>query len=487
MNLGDMNDQSLRRETRRHFFRDCGLGIGKIACASLLAGEMGQAALAAETDAVNPTAARKPHFPARAKRVIYLFMAGAPSQLELFDHKPKLAELEGKPIPPSVIKGQRYAFIQPDAAVLGPRFRFAKHGKAGLEISEMLPHLSKVVDEIAMVRSVHTDLFNHSPAQLFVNTGSGIPGRPSMGSWLSYGIGSAANDLPSFVVLKSGGSLSGGASMWSSGFLPSVHQGVPFRGQGDPILHVANPAGYDMQSQRESLDLIQQLNRRQLAAVGDPEIATRINAYEMAFRMQSRAPELMDLSQEDQATLDRYGVKRDKPAASFAHNCLLARRLAERGVRFIQVYHSGWDHHSNVEGGVRSQCKQTDQASAALLGDLKDRGMLDDTLVVWGGEFGRTPMVETSGALGRSKGRDHHPQAFTVWLAGGGIRPGVSLGATDELGFHVTERPVHVHELQATVLHCLGIDHRRLAFKYRGLDFRLTGVEDQEPIKEILL
>ena len=487
MNLGDMNDQSLRRETRRHFFRDCGLGIGKIACASLLAGDMGQAALAAETDAVNPTAARKPHFPARAKRVIYLFMAGAPSQLELFDHKPKLAELEGKPIPPSVIKGQRYAFIQPDAAVLGPRFRFAKHGKAGVEISEMLPHLSKVVDEIAMVRSVHTDLFNHSPAQLFVNTGSGIPGRPSMGSWLSYGIGSEANDLPSFVVLKSGGSLSGGASMWSSGFLPSVHQGVPFRGQGDPILHVANPAGYDMQSQRESLDLIQQLNRRQLAAVGDPEIATRINAYEMAYRMQSRAPELMDLSQEDQATLDRYGVKRDKPAASFAHNCLLARRLAERGVRFIQVYHSGWDHHSNVEGGVRSQCKQTDQASAALLGDLKDRGMLDDTLVVWGGEFGRTPMVETSGALGRSKGRDHHPQAFTVWLAGGGIRPGVSLGATDELGFHVTERPVHVHELQATVLHCLGIDHRRLAFKYRGLDFRLTGVEDQEPIKEILL
>jgi hypothetical protein len=487
MNLGDMNDQSLRRETRRHFFRDCGLGIGKIACASLLAGDMGQAALAAETDAVNPTAARKPHFPARAKRVIYLFMAGAPSQLELFDHKPKLAELEGKPIPPSVIKGQRYAFIQPDAAVLGPRFRFAKHGKAGVEISEMLPHLSKVVDEIAMVRSVHTDLFNHSPAQLFVNTGSGIPGRPSMGSWLSYGIGSEANDLPSFVVLKSGGSLSGGASMWSSGFLPSVHQGVPFRGQGDPILHVANPAGYDMQSQRESLDLIQQLNRRQLAAVGDPEIATRINAYEMAYRMQSRAPELMDLSQEDQATLDRYGVKRDKPAASFAHNCLLARRLAERGVRFIQVYHSGWDHHSNVEGGVRSQCKQTDQASAALLGDLKNRGMLDDTLVVWGGEFGRTPMVETSGALGRSKGRDHHPQAFTVWLAGGGIRPGVSLGATDELGFHVTERPVHVHELQATVLHCLGIDHRRLAFKYRGLDFRLTGVEDQEPIKEILL
>jgi uncharacterized protein (DUF1501 family) len=386
-----------------------------------------------------------------------------------------------------VIKGQRYAFIQPNAAVLGPRFGFARHGQSGAEISEMLPHLSKVVDELAIVRSVHTDLFNHSPAQLFVNTGSGIPGRPSMGSWLSYGIGSEANDLPSFVVLKSGGSLSGGASMWSNGFLPSVHQGVPFRSQGDPILHVANPAGYDMQSQRDSLDLIQQLNQQQLASVGDPEIATRINAYEMAYRMQSRAPELMDLSQEDQATLDRYGVNRDKPAASFANNCLLARRLAERGVRFIQVYHSGWDHHSNVEGGVRGQCQQTDQASAALISDLKDRGMLEDTLVVWGGEFGRTPMVEASAALGRSKGRDHHPQAFSVWLAGGGIRPGVSLGATDELGFHVTERPVHVHELQATVLHCLGIDHRRLSFKYRGLDFRLTGVEEQQPVKEILL
>ena len=481
-----MKQDLLREQTRRHFFQDCGLGIGKIACASLLASDLSRPLGLSADEATNPLAAKAPHFTPRAKRVISLFMAGAPSQLELFDYKPKLAELEGKPLPPSVIKGQRYAFIQPDAAVLGPRFRFAKQGKSGAEISEMLPHLSKVVDELAIVRSVHTDLFNHSPAQLFLNTGSGIPGRPSMGSWLSYGIGSEANDLPSFVVLQSGGKVSGGASMWSSGFLPSVHQGVPFRRQGDPILHVANPAGYDMQSQRDSLNLIRQLNQRQLTTVGDPEIATRINAYEMAYRMQSRAPELMDLSQEDQATLDRYGVNRDKPAASFANNCLLARRLAERGVRFIQLYHSGWDHHSNVEGGVRGQCKQTDQASAALISDLKDRGMLDDTLVVWGGEFGRTPMIETSAALGRSKGRDHHPQAFSVWLAGGGIRPGVSLGATDELGFHVTERPVHVSELQATVLHCLGIDHRRLSFKYRGLDFRLTGVEERHPVKEIL-
>ena len=481
-----MKQDLLREQTRRHFFQDCGLGIGKIACASLLASDLSRPLGLSADEASNPLAAKAPHFTPRAKRVIYLFMAGAPSQLELFDYKPKLAELEGKPLPPSVIKGQRYAFIQPDAAVLGPRFRFAKQGKSGAEISEMLPHLSKVVDELAIVRSVHTDLFNHSPAQLFLNTGSGIPGRPSMGSWLSYGIGSEANDLPSFVVLQSGGKVSGGASMWSSGFLPSVHQGVPFRSQGDSILHVANPAGYDMQSQRDSLNLIRQLNQRQLTTVGDPEIATRINAYEMAYRMQSRAPELMDLSQEDQATLDRYGVKRDKPAASFANNCLLARRLAERGVRFIQLYHSGWDHHTNVEGGVRGQCKQTDQASAALISDLKDRGMLDDTLVVWGGEFGRTPMIETSAALGRSNGRDHHPQAFSVWLAGGGVRPGGSLGATDELGFHVTERPVHVSELQATVLHCLGIDHRRLSFKYRGLDFRLTGVEERHPVKEIL-
>ena len=487
IDLDAMKHDLLREQTRRHFFHDCGLGIGKIACASLLANDLASPRGLLAEEGTNPLAPKKPHFRPRAKRVIYLFMAGAPSQLELFDYKPKLTELEGKPIPPSVIKGQRYAFIQPDAAVLGPRFRFAKQGKSGVEISEMLPHLSKVVDELAIVRSVHTDLFNHSPAQLFVNTGSGIPGRPSMGSWLSYGIGSEANDLPSFVVLQSGGKVSGGASMWSSGFLPSVHQGVPFRSQGDPILHVANPAGYDMQAQRDSLDLIRQLNQRQLTAVGDPEIATRINAYEMAYRMQSRAPELMDLSQEDQATLDRYGVKLDKPSASFANNCLLARRLAERGVRFIQVYHSGWDHHTNVEGGVRGQCKQTDQASAALISDLKDRGMLDDTLVVWGGEFGRTPMIETSAALGRSKGRDHHPQAYTVWLAGGGIRPGISLGATDELGFHVTERPVHVHELQATILHCLGIDHRRLSFKYRGLDFRLTGVEERHSVKELLL
>ena len=474
-----------RYATRRHFFHDCGVGLGKIALASLFARPAAPKAQAAPVR-TSPFAPTAPTFPPTAKRVIYLFMAGAPSQLDLFDHKPKLAELEGKPIPPSVVMGQRYAFIQPDAAVLGPRFAFQRHGQCRAELSEMLPHLAGIVDDIAIVRSVHTDLFNHAPAQLFVNTGSGVPGRPSMGAWLSYGIGSDADDLPSFVVLKSGGSLSGGAAMWNAGFLPSVHQGVPFRSQGDPILHVSNPKGFDTRAQRDSLDLIRKLNEQRLNVVGDPEIATRINAYEMAYRMQTRAPELMDFSREGKDTLELYGAKPGDPQAAFANHCLLARRLAERGVRFIQVYHAGWDHHSNVEGGLRTQCRQTDQACAALVRDLKRRGMLEDTLVVWGGEFGRTPMVEASEALGRTLGRDHHPQAFTMWFAGGGIKRGITIGRTDELGFHVVEDPVHVHDVQATILHCLGIDHRRLTFRFRGLDFRLTGVEEHHAVQALL-
>jgi len=458
--------------TRRHFFRDCGVGVGKIALASLLADRgLSAGANAAPTTPFTP---KPTHYAPKAKRVIYLSMIGAPSQLELFDHKPKLRELDGKPIPPSVIAGQRYAFIQPDAAVLGPRFTFRKHGQSGQEFSEVLPHLGKVADEIAVVRSLHTDQFNHSPAQLFFNTGSPIPGRPAMGSWLSYGIGSEANDLPSFVVLKGGGSLSGGAAMWSSGFLPSSHQGVPFRSQGEPILHVANPDGHDDRAQRESLDLIGALNRVNHKTMGDPEILTRIGAYEMAYRMQSRAPELMDFQQELQATLDMYGAK--PGSGNFATNCLLARRLIERGVRFVQVYEPGWDHHSKVENGVRNKARAVDQASAALLNDLKQRGLLEDTLIVWGGEFGRTPMVEASAALGRSQGRDHHPQAFTMWFAGGGVKPGVSLGATDELGFHVVDDPVHVHDVQATILHLLGLDHERLTFTHQGRPYRLTDI-----------
>ncbi|MCA8987722.1 MAG: DUF1501 domain-containing protein [Planctomycetaceae bacterium] len=467
---------------RRHFLETCGVGVGRIALASLLSAG-GMSAAPALASSQSP---QGPHFPPKAKRVIYLFMAGAPSQLELFDSKPKLAELEGKPIPPSVVKGQRYAFIQPDAAVLAPQFPFARYGESGIELSDQLPHLAKVVDNISVVKSVHTDLFNHSPAQLFVNTGFGVPGRPSMGSWLSYGLGNEANDLPTFVVLESGGNLSGGSGMWSAGFLPSKHQGVPFRGQGDPILHVSNPPGLTRQMQRESLDVIRNLNQQQQERVGDPEIATRISAYEMAFRMQMRAPELMDYSQETAETLAAYGAQPDDPKKAFSNNCLLARRLAERGVRFIQVYHAGWDHHSNVKGGVAGQAAITDQACAALISDLKERGMLEDTLIVWGGEFGRTPMVEASAALGRSQGRDHHPQAFTMWFAGGGIQPGVSYGQTDELGFHVIENPVHVHDVQATILHCLGIDHTRLTYSYQGLNFRLTGVEEHHPVQSIL-
>lgn len=464
---------ALQHITRRQLFQTCGVGLGKAALASLL--------LSDTTAAASSAAAARPslHYPPRAKRVIFLFMAGAPSQLDLFDYKPKLAELAGQPLPPSVIDGQRYAFIQPDAAVLPPQFAFGKHGQSGAELSDQLPHLATIADKIAIVRSVHTDQFNHAPAQLFVNTGSSIPGRPAIGSWLSYGIGNEAEDLPAFVVLKSGGSLSGGASMWSSGFLPSQHQGVPFRGSGDPILHVSNPKSIDQRMQRDSLDLIAELNRQRLQVTGDPEIEARISAYEMAYRMQSRAPELMDFQQETPATMELYGADPSNPAKGYANNCLLARRMAERGVRFIQVYHAGWDHHSNVAGGVKAQCRQTDQASAALIKDLAQRGLLDDTLVVWGGEFGRTPMVEASAALGRAKGRDHHPQAFTMWFAGGGVRPGQTIGATDELGFRPTESPVHVHDVQATILHQLGIDHEKLTFTYAGRPFRLTDVHGQ--------
>lgn len=468
-----MRSDYLKRTTRRHFFQDCGVGLGKIALASLLCKTSTASADIAEA-AVNPLAPKPPHYPPRVKSVIFLFMAGAPSQLDLFDNKPTLARLEGKPVPPEIVGDQRYAFIRPDSTLLGPRFAFAKHGQSATELSEIIPHLAEVVDDLAIIKSMHTDQFNHAPAQILVNTGSPLPGRPSMGSWVTYGLGSEADDLPAFVVLSTGGGTSGGTANWSNGFLPGMHAGVPFRSQGDPILFVSNPSGVSRHMQRESLDLIQTLNRRQLESVGDPEIATRINAYETAYRMQSRAPELMDFGSEGKETLEMYGAQQGK--ASFANNCLLARRLVERGVRFVNVYHKGWDHHSNVEGGLKAQCGQTDRACAALIKDLKQRGMLDETLVVWGGEFGRTPMVEASAALGRSLGRDHHPQAFTMWLAGGGIKRGITIGQTDDLGFHITEQPFHVHDLQATILHLLGLDHERLTFTYQGRKFRLTDV-----------
>ena len=457
--------------TRRHFLRDCGVGVGKIALATLLANSVRAGAV---TTPLNPLAPRQPHFTPKAKRVIHLFMAGAPSQLELFDFKPELAKLEGKPLPPSVIGGQRYAFIRPDAAVLGPRFKFAKHGQSGVELGEPLPHLAKIVDEIAFVKSVKTDQFNHAPAQLFFNTGFPVPGRPSLGSWVLYGLGAETQELPAFVVMSTGSGLSGGSSLWSSGFLPTLYTGTRLRSQGDPILNVRNPAGIDDKLQRDTLDLTRALNERQLAQVGDPEIATRIANYEMAFRLQASAPELMNLKSESKDTLDLYGCDPDKP--SFARACLLARRMVERGVRFINIYHEGWDAHRDGAGNVKSNFPKTDQASAALVMDLKQRGLLDDTLVIWGGEFGRTPMVETNPSLGRSLGRDHHPQAYTMWLAGGGIKKGITYGATDDLGFHVVENPVHVHDMQATILRCLGFDHERLTYHHAGRDFRLTDV-----------
>jgi hypothetical protein len=469
--------------TRRHFFRECGVGVAKIALASLLTGALAARGSTNPVGRANPLAPRPPHFAPKARRVIYLFMAGAPSQLDLFDYKPALARLEGQPLPPAVIGGQRYAFIRPDAAVLGPRFRFAKHGRCGAELSEVLPHLATVVDDLCILKSVHTDQFNHAPAQIFLNTGFAQPGRPSLGSWVTYGLGAETSDLPAFVVLSTGSGISGGSANWSSGFLPTGYAGVRLRNQGDPILNVTSPAGVDTRLQRDSLDLVGALNRRRLAADGDPEIAARISSYEMAYRLQTSAPELMDLRGETRATLELYGADPDRP--SFARACLLARRLVERGVRFVNLYHEGWDAHTDVAGNLRRNCGATDRASAALIRDLKQRGLLEDTLVIWGGEFGRTPMVENSPALGRSLGRDHHPQAFTLWLAGGGVKAGLTYGATDELGFHVVDNPVHVHDLQATLLHLLGLDHERLTFRHAGRDFRLTDVHGRV-VKEVL-
>jgi hypothetical protein len=463
-----------RVNSRRWFLKECGLGLGKIALASLLTEGVVPKATAATVSAGELLQPRPPHFLGKAKHVIHLFMAGAPSQLDLFDHKPELAKLQGKPLPPSIIGGQRYAFIRSDAAVLGPQFKFARHGQSGAELSEALPHLAEVVDDICLIKSMKTDQFNHAPGQIFLNTGFAQPGRPSLGSWVIYGLGSQTQDLPAYVVMSTGSGISGGSANWSSGFMPSIYAGVRFRNQGDPILDVASPKGFDPKLQRASLDLIEELNHARLGVVGDPEIESRITAYEMAYRLQASAPELMDLKTESKTTLELYGCDPSKP--SFARACLLARRMVERGVRFVNIYHEGWDAHSDVIGNITKNCGDTDKASAALVKDLKQRGLLDETLVIWGGEFGRTPMVENNAALGRKLGRDHHPQAFTVWMAGGGIRSGLTHAATYEMGFHVAQNEVHVHDLQATILQCLGFDHERLTYTYQGRQFRLTDV-----------
>jgi hypothetical protein len=460
--------QNPKHVTRRWFFHQCGVGLGAMALAELLRDS--GFARAAETPLKDPLAPRRPQYTAKAKRVIYLFMAGAPSHLDLFDYKPKLAELNGTLPPPDLLKGYRAAFINPSSKLLGPKFKFAKYGKCGAELSELLPHLATVVDDIAIVRSMVTDAFNHAPGQILMNTGSQQFGRPSFGSWVTYGLGSESRDLPAFVVFSTGQKgPSGGNSNWGSGFLPTVYQGVQFRGSGDPVLYLSNPRGVDDAVERDSLESINRLNRLRLDTVGDPEIATRISAYEMAYRMQASAPDVMDIAREPKHILEMYGAEPGKP--SFANACLLARRLVERGVRFVQLFHEAWDQHGNLKADLKKNCLNTDKACAALVRDLKARGMLDDTLVIWGGEFGRTPMVQ-----GGDDGRDHHPNAFTMWLAGGGIKPGITLGQSDDLGFNAAEDRVHVHDLHATLLHLLGFDHTKLTYKFQGRDFRLTDV-----------
>jgi hypothetical protein len=482
----EFKKEHLQTITRRHFFRRCGVGLGTMALGSLLNARLFASAPIAPAD---PLAPRPPHHPARAKRVIYLHMAGSPSQLDLFDYKPKLQELNGEPCPDSLFKQDRFAFIKGVPKLLGTPHKFARHGKAGTELSELLPHLATVVDQVAMIRSMYTDQFNHAPAQLFLHTGSPRLGRPSMGSWLTYGLGSDSQDLPAFVVLVSGGKTpDGGASLWGSGFLPTVYQGVQCRAQGDPVLYVSNPPGMNSAGRRRSLDALKDLNEMQLREVGDPETLTRIAQYEMAYRMQTSVPELMQIDREPQAIHELYGTEPGK--VSFANNCLLARRLLERGTRFVQIFHWGWDQHgdnreNDIRDGLIRQTRQTDRACTALIKDLKQRGLLEDTLIVWGGEFGRTPMNEDRTKNQDLIGRDHHPHAFTMWLAGGGIAGGLNYGATDELGYHVTENKVHVHDLQATILHCLGLDHERLIYKFQGRDFRLTDVHG-EVVKALL-
>jgi len=448
---------------RRTFLRGSGLSLGAIALQSLL----GEAA---------PPAGRRTHFAPKAKRVIYLHMIGAPSQLDLFDDKPALRRFDGQTCPEELTRGKRFAFIGGKLTLAGSRFRFARHGQSGQVMSELLPHLGGVADELAVVRSLHTDEINHGPAQMFLHTGFGRGGRPSFGSWVAYGLGSENRDLPAYVVLVSGPTGGGGTSLWSAGFLPSVYQGIQFRTSGDPVLFLSNPRGQGSADRRRILDAVQALNRAQLAQVGDPEIATRISQYELAFRMQTAVPELMDLAGETKATLDLYGAQPGK--ASFASNCLLARRLIERGVRLVELYDADWDHHGALATRLPAKCREVDRPIAALVRDLKRRGLLEDTLVIWGAEFGRTPLRQGTNASGgeAAPGRDHHKDAFTVWLAGAGVRPGISYGRTDELGFTIAENPVHVHDLNATVLHLLGLDHERLTYRFQGRDFRLTDV-----------
>ncbi len=475
------------QESRRQFFTSSASGLGLLALASLLQRDGLLAADTGETS--NPLAAKTPHFAPKAKACIFFLPEGAPSHIDLFDPKPKLQELHGQQLPESMTKNVRFAFIKKETAVLwGSKRTFSPHGQCGMVLSDFLPHLGGVADDICLVRSMHTDAFNHHPAQLMMMSGVPRFGRPSLGSWLTYGLGSESENLPGYVVLTAGRGGSGGVSNWTSGFLPSTYQGVLFRDKGDPVLNLANPPGISPEMQAHGLSAIGSLNRRRMEALQDPEIASRIASYELAFRMQSAAPELVDLSQETQATLDMYGVDRPEPTdvgggrsggkdvfKQFARNCLLARRLVERGVRFVTMVHASWDHHSNLDEELGYASRMADQPLAALILDLKQRGLLDSTLLVFAGEFGRTPLAENRGGVMPEKvGRDHHPFAFSVWMAGGGFKGGLTHGATDEIGWSVTDKPVHINDLHATILHQFGFDHRRLAVNYKGLSVRLT-------------
>jgi hypothetical protein len=475
-----LEDRLLLLATRRQFFRGCGVSLGPIALASLLSGGK---VFGATAKSDSPMAPKAPHFPPKVTSVIYLFMAGGPSQLDLFDYKPKLQEYSGQVAPESLMKGKRFAFMDTftknPPKLLGTRREFQRHGKSGIHVSELLPNISSVVDDIAVISGITTDNFNHAPAKCFINTGSIRFGRPSMGSWLTYGIGSESRDLPGFVVLQSGPrGPRGGAGLWSSGFLPTAYQGVPFRSGGDPILDLSNPPGVTERSQAGILDAIRDVNLARGEETGDPEITTRIAAYEMAYRMQSSGPELIDFSKESRQTLEMYGAEPGN--ATFANNCLLARRLVERGVRFVQLYHTDWDHHGDLGQPLEQVCREIDRSTAALIRDLKQRGLLEHTLVIWGGEFGRTPMGQgDADKKGAKVGRNHHIDAYTMFMAGGGIRAGQRVGETDELGFSPAGERIHVHDIQATILHLLGLDHTRLTYAFQGRRFRLTDVEGQ--------
>jgi hypothetical protein len=469
---------ALALRTRRHFFQSVGYGLGGAALTSLMARE------AAASEQVGS------HFAPRARSVIYIHMVGAPSHLDLFDHKPELQRLNGTRCPDEMFVGKRLAFIRTQPKLLGtPRdekFAFGVAGASGVEMSNLLPHLQKVADRICVIKTLHTDQFNHAPAQLLLLTGFPRFGRPSVGAWASYGLGSENRDLPDFVVLVTGQVLGAGNSAWGSGFLPTLHQGIEFRSQGDPVLFLSDPKGVDRSDRRAVIDAVQRLNTARLADVGDPEIATRISQYELAYRMQTSVPELMDIGQESKATHELYGTQPGK--RSFANNCLLARRLVERGVRFVQLFDQGWDHHGNVFGSLPKKTQQVDRPISALIQDLDMRGLLDETLIVWSAEFGRTPMAQgnsNSGNPQKNAGRDHHKEAYTVWMAGGGTRGGHTHGKTDDLGYAVAEDGVHVHDLNATILHLLGVDHERLTFRYQGRDFRLTDVHG-DVVRDVL-